>query len=213
MEKIAVDRIEVKRCFVISQLVRKQRFKKSFIGLLSLSARKRALGNISDDHFKAKLKLAKEEVFAMPEKELDKLIKKEYKKRLVAINNCNWYMGEFTPKEAGVWRRAGGLPLEWTNDSLLETAECVKNAIEKGSKKFKSRASKAIPNILKINVNKIQEEKYLLPIIYKGGTGTRGRRRLKRKMKYDIDDGCMRSIALTIYGAKSIKAYVGFPKK
>ena len=40
-----------------------------------------------------------------------------------------------------------------------------------------------------------------------------GRKRLKRKMKGDIDDGCMRSIALTIKGAKTIKAYIGIPIK
>lgn len=80
-------------------------------------------------------------------------------------------------------------------------------------KKLKSRASAVIPNILKINVDIIQNEKYLLPIVFKGGSGTRGRRRLKNKMKGDIDDGCMRSIAMTINGAQKIKAYIGFPVK
>ena len=61
--------------------------------------------------------------------------------------------------------------------------------------------------------SEIQKEKYLLPIIFEGGKGTRGRKRLKRQMKGDIDDGCMRSIALTISGVDRIKAYIGIDKK
>lgn len=116
------------------------------------------------------------------------------------------------PSEVGVWRRAGKLPLDWTNGSLEETAKHVENALTKNSERLVSRAKHAVANILKINVNIIQKEKYLLPIIFKGGTGTKGRRRLKVKMAGDIDDGCIRSIALTINGAKKIKAYIGFPK-
>ena len=32
-------------------------------------------------------------------------------------------------------------------------------------------------------------------------------------MRGDIDDGCMRSIALAVHGVKTIRAYIGFPKK
>jgi len=32
-------------------------------------------------------------------------------------------------------------------------------------------------------------------------------------MKGDIDDGSMRSIALAVHGARTIRAYIGFPKK
>lgn len=64
-----------------------------------------------------------------------------------------------------------------------------------------------------MNIHLLQKEKYLLPIIFKGGTGTKGRKRLKRQMKGDIDDGCMRSIALAISGKKILYVYIGFPKK
>ena len=67
--------------------------------------------------------------------------------------------------------------------------------------------------MLATNVRLLQSEKYLLPIIFKSGTGTLGRRGLKRVMKGDIDDGCMRSIALAVSGKKVIRAYIGFPKK
>jgi hypothetical protein len=40
-----------------------------------------------------------------------------------------------------------------------------------------------------------------------------GRKRLKTKMKGDIDDGCMRSIALAISGRNPITVYFGVPKK
>jgi len=129
--------------------------------------------------FEQRLKIAKEKVLMMPEKELDKLIHKEYKKRLVAFNKADWYIGEVSPNEVGVWRRAGNLPLVWTNGSLVDTAEKVKKAISQNSKILVGRASHVVPNILKINVEKIQNEKYLLPIIFQGGTGTRGRKDLK----------------------------------
>ena len=49
-------------------------------------------------------------------------------------------------------------------------------------------------------------------IVFKGGTGTNGRKLFKKKMKGDIDDGNMRSIALAVASKKTIKVYMGFPK-
>ncbi len=213
MKKIKkVNALEVKRCFVVSQLIRKQKIHKSSVKSLSLKAHTRFLKSISFLEFKHKLKIVKQKVLSMSEKELDKIIKNEYKKRFLAFNNSIWYIGEVVPSEVGVWRRAGKLPLEWTNGSLKETAKKVKYAIETKSKLLVNRAKYAISGILEVNINHIQKQKYLLPIIFKGDTGTKGRRRLKKKMAGDIDDGCMRSIALTISGAKKIKAYIGFPK-
>ena len=200
MEKIKpVDALEVKRTYLISDLARRSDNKKDF------------LGKINERQFQKKLSKAKKEVLKLPEKILNAMIAKTYTKRLVAFDVCDWYIGTFKPSEVGVWRRAGKLPLEWTNGSLEETAKFVSLALESKSKKLKSRAKAVIPNILKTNISLIQSEKYLFPIVFKGDTGTRGRRRLKRKMNGDIDDGCMRSIALTISGAKTIKAYIGFP--
>jgi len=208
-----VDVLEVKKCFVISQLIRKQKFNEVFVGKFSLKPRKRFLRTTTLEDFKERLKIAKIEVSAMPEEELDKLIRDEYRKRLVAFDKSDWFLGEIKPSESGVWRRAGNLPLGWTNGSLEETAQKVGHAINIRSRNLISRAKHVVQNILKLNTHIIQNEKYLLPIVFKGNTGTRGRRRLKKQMKYDIDDGCMRSIALTISGVKSIKAYIGFPKK
>lgn len=58
-----------------------------------------------------------------------------------------------------------------------------------------------------------QKEKYLYPIVFKTDTGTKGRKRLKRKVKGDIDDGCMRSIAMAMFGRDPITVYYGIPKK
>ena len=208
-----VDVLEVKRCFVMAQMVRKTKFKKLFWGMFNFEFQKEFLKSITTAEFEEKLKVAKEKVLKMSERKLDKIIRNEWKKRLTAFNNSEWYIGEVSPNEVGVWRRAGGLPLEWTNGSLSETARNVEHAIGINSKRLSGRARHSISNMLKINVQQLQEEKYLLPIIFKGGTGTKGRRRLKRQTAGDIDDGCMRSIALTISGVKSIKAYVGFSKK
>ena len=204
MKKIKpVNAIEVKRTYLISDLVRRSDTGKDFLGPITIG------------QFKNKLIKVKKEVLSLPENVLNTMIAKTFTKRLVAFDTCDWYMGTFKPSEVGVWRRAGKLPLRWSNGSLKETAKYVKDALATKSIKFKKniRARSVISNILKINVGLIQNEKYLLPIVFKGGSGTNGRKRLKKKMKGDIDDGCMRSIALTINGAKDIKAYLGFPIK
>ncbi len=195
-----VDTIEVKRCFVVSQLIRRSRGKKAY------------LEPISKDEFLIELSIAKNKVLNLSNEELDKLVQGKYKKRLIAYNNSDWYLGEFSTEEAGVWRRAGDLPLDFTNRNLKDTAEKVKQAIANNPKLLGKRSKIAIPNILKENVSIIQNEKYLLPIAFIGNTGTRGRRRLKNKTDLDIDDGCMRSISLAISGKDKIKAYIGFPK-
>ena len=66
--------------------------------------------------------------------------------------------------------------------------------------------------MLATNVDELQKEKYVLPIMFKNGTGTCGRKGLTYKTKGDIDDGSMRSITLAVNGAKTIRAYIGFPK-
>ena len=201
MKKIhEVNVIEVKRCFVISQLIKLQKGKKRYLGLLPQS------------DFERKLISAKKRALKFSEKQLDKIIADEYKKRLKAYNQCKWYIGSVSTSEVGVWKGAGGLPLAWTKGSLKYTAQKIKQALNTNPKLITKRARRAIPNMLQTNLSDFQEDKYLLPIIFKGGTGTNGRKGLKQKMKGDIDDGCMRSITLAIDGTQTIKAYVGLPK-
>lgn len=150
----------------------------------------------------------------MRERELDEIIGGEWQKRLDAYNGSVWRLAEVSPHEVGVWSKAGELPLRWTNHSLKETAEKVRWALKRknGFRKKHIRAAHAIPGILKTSIGILQKEKYLLSIVFKGNTGTRGRRRLKRQMKGDIDDGCMRSVALAVAGYNKILVYFGVPR-
>lgn len=196
-----INGVEVKRTFVISNFISVKK------------DRRKHLGFVPENIFRKKLKNSIKKTLVLKESQLDKIIKNEWKKRLVAYNNSDWYLGEVKINEVGVWKRAGGLPLSWTNNSLSETAKKVKYALDHNPKLLKKRSRYSIPNMLKTNIHILRKEKYLLPIIFKGGTGTKGRRGLKRRMNGDIDDGCMRSIALTIAGNKKFRAYIGIPKK
>jgi hypothetical protein len=187
LHKVPVD--DVKRCFVYSELLRPSK-NKSTINRKILSSISKICG-----------------------KSLDSMVSKNYPKRIKAYNSCDWYLATFLPKELGVWRRAGGLPLEWTNGSLADTAKYFRIALGRNSFKSKKiRAAKIIPDIIReLSSVNIQSNKYLLPIVFKHGFGTRGRRYLKYSVKGDIDDGCMRSIALVLNGVKKIKVYYGIP--
>ncbi|MFA5841138.1 MAG: hypothetical protein WC847_02620 [Candidatus Paceibacterota bacterium] len=192
--------IVVKRAFVVSDFISAKNNRRKYLTL------------VPENIFLKKLKTAKKNALKLKESQLDRIIMNEYKKRLTAYDNSTWYLGEVKTSEVGVWKKAGGLPLSWTNGSLAETAKKVKHALANNPKLIKKRARYSIPNMLKTNIHLLQQEKYLLPIIFKGGTGTKGRKRLKKHMKGDIDDGCMRSIALAIKGKRTLKAYIGFPK-
>ena len=175
---------EVERTFVNGNEIRIQK------------SGRRYLGKISTEVFLKKVALSKKRVLKMTNRQLNNRIADPL--RINSYNKSDWYLGEVRTNEVGVWKRAGGLPLSWTNGSLKETADKIRDALQKKSTAFKGRARRNITNMLATNVRLLQSEKYLLPIIFKSGTGTLGRRGLKRVMKGDIDDGCMRSIALAV---------------
>ncbi len=189
-----VKPIEVKRCFVISDFVSHQKYLKQ---AMQVTNRQQHLLQIAR---------AKRVILELPEMMLDMIIKGEYQKRFKVYKNMEWYLGVVKINEIGVWKKAGGLPLAWTRSSLEKTAYFVKQVLQKNPKRISSRFRTAIPGILKNSLSIIQKEKYLFPIVLPGGT--MGRKGLKR-MKGDIDDGCMRSIALAVSGKKTIKAYIG----
>lgn len=192
---------EVKRTFVISNNIRIQK------------SGRRYLGRMSKEEFLKKFLRSKQKGLRMTNKQLNRHISPDWPRRLGSYDSSDWFLAEVKTSEVGVWKRAGDLPLSWTNGSLKNTADRVREALAKNSKKLARRARRAISNMLATNVDMLQKEKYLLPIIFKGGTGTRGRRGLRRVMRGDIDDGCMRSIALAVSGRKVLRAYIGFPKK
>lgn len=202
-----VKPIEIKRTFVIADLVA------HIYGGHKLGNNRTFLKNISEKEFERKLADTKRKILELEEGDLDKLVCPEYPKRLKAYNSSKWFLAEVSPDEVGVWPRAGGLPLRWTNRSLAETAGKVARGFKRKSKSIKRRPKHSIPNILKIKDHIEQREKYLYPIVFKTDTGTQARKRLKRKMKGDIDDGCMRSIALAIGGKDRIMVYFGVPKE
>ncbi len=197
-----VKAIEIKRTFVIADYITQRK---------NLGNNRKFLKDISEKEFEKKLHKAKNVILKLKEKKLDTLI--HWPKRINAYNQSKWFLAEVSPKELGVWNRAGNLPLEWTNGSLFETAKKVKHAIENNPKLLKRRPRYSITNMLKIKTQIEQKEKYLFPIVFKTDTGTKGRKRLKRKMKGDIDDGNMRSIALTIFGKNQLQVYFGIPNK
>jgi hypothetical protein len=202
-----VKTIEVKRTYVIADYVAHVHKGKK------LGNNRTFLKDLDEKELVNKLASVKERILKLKEKELDKLITPEWTKRVKSYNSSQWYLAEVSPKEVGVWKRAGGLPLRWTNRSLAETAEKVARGLKRNSKSIKRRPKHTIPNILKTSLHLEQKEKYLYPIVFKSDTGTKGRKRLKMKMKGDIDDGCMRSIALAISGRNPITVYFGVPKE
>ena len=202
---VKIDRIEPKRSFVISQLIRNLN-----------KGNRRYLPKLSNSEFENRLQKAKNITLNLSEKELDKRIEADspkYKRRLRFYNSVNWYEGLVTADEVGVWKGAGGIPIEWTQGSLAETASIVHKAIEdEGNNKVAARAKRAIPRILE-NINVIEKDKYLYPIILPPATNGRGLYGKPYKhfklMKGDVDDGCMRSIALVISGRLDISTYIG----
>ncbi len=189
--------IEVKRAFVISQHIRRHGNKN-----------KRYLPLLSKEEFARKLKSAKAYVKKMNDVQLDRIIAKEWPPRRDAYNGVEWHLGVVDANEVAVWKGAGGLPVAWTNGSLSKTAKKVSLAMKKNSELLKSRVKRSIPRILQTSSDIVQKDKYLFPIVLPGGTIPQCRKGLK-KLKGDIDDGCMRSIALAISGKKKIKAYIG----
>jgi hypothetical protein len=189
-----VKSIEVKRTFVISDFLSHQKYSK------------KQMTSMSRATYVKRLAHAKKVILELPEAMLDMILKGEWRKRSVLYEKLTWHLAEVSTDEVGVWKKAGGLPLAWTKGSLKETGEKTALALKKKSRISKERAQTAIPGIIKTSLPFIQKDKYLLPIITPGGS--MGRWGLK-KMKGDIDDGCMRSIALAVSGKKKIKAYVG----
>jgi len=196
-----VQNIEAKRCFVVSDFVRVPQKGKRYLGFLT------------PEDFEKRIKIAKKKTFKLSEKKLDKIIGDKYMPRLNAFNQLHWYLCEVKLEEVGVWIRAGGLPLSFTNKSLKDTAEKVKNALLKNSALLSKRAKRAIPNMLKTNYSLLQDEKYLFPIVLEHGASPNVRKGLKYKVKGDIDDGCMRAIALAVGGRKTLKVFLGLKRK
>lgn len=193
-----ISTIEVKKCFVASQFVRKHNQEKT-----------RYLPKLEKSEFIKRLKQSKEFVAKMPEKKLDKSISDESIRRLNIYNNLEWYEGYVFPNEVGVWKGAGGMPISWTKGNLSETSDFVKKDLDSGGKKLSARSKRAIPRMVD-HLDLIEKEKYLYPVVVP--SEKEGRIGLK-KLEWVFDDGNMRAVTLVISGRKKIKAFIGIPKK
>jgi hypothetical protein len=94
-----VSSLEVKHAFVTAQKMR-----------LSRKKGRKYLPRLERDDFLEKLRRAKMMASKLNEKQLDRIIVNEFRKRAEAYNNSEWYLARASTKELGVWRRAGGLP-------------------------------------------------------------------------------------------------------
>jgi hypothetical protein len=201
-----VTSLEAKRCYVLSQRFTSKKMRKEEL-------KKHIIKPIKETFLK-NLSINKHAVLKLEETELDRIISAEYKKRLRAYDSVKWYIGHIDLSEAGLWKGAGGLPKAWTRGSLKDSADKMSYELKENNPRYsRIRAMKTVPEIVNFKAI-IKKEKYLLPIILSGGTISSSRKGM-RKMKGDIDDGCMRSLAFAISGDKKIKAYIGikFSKK
>jgi len=196
-ELMLVERIEVKRCFVVSEKGKEKLRKKQGTA------------------FQEELAEIVKEVQGMSEPELDKSI--SWSPRREKYNKLTWHYELCSIDDLGVWfgynnlglpEGAGGLPADWCKGSLRDTV-C---RILKGQREIARLQGRAVGNIPDIvNVVDIilngEFSKFLAPIVVPGGTWRPTPPCLQ--MKGDIDDGCMRAIAFVIKGHEKFKVYVG----
>lgn len=193
-----VKPVEAKRSFVAADFIRHHRYGTA------------AMPKVSKVAYQAQVKRANAVVTKIPEALLDAIIKGTTERRIRVYQKLVWHLAEVDTKEVRVWVGAGGLPKKWTRGSLEETGRYVREALNKNPRGLGHRARTAIPEILATALPVLQREKYLLPIVIPfGSLDKKGRTRFQG----DIDDGCMRSIALAVSGKKKIKVYFGLPKK
>lgn len=184
---IRFNRIQMKRDFVTAN-------------------RARDCKSLQPADFKDCLDSKKKEVSELSERQLNKeIIDRD---RLKRFNSHNWHLKACRLDEMGVWPRMGdGLPLEWCEGSVQETAAHVNKFLQEQNPIYKT------PGMLK-SVRKIQE---MLPfadilkeipiVMFPGGLHKR-----ERRTKWDIDDGCFRAVALALKGKEKAKAWVGSPR-
>jgi hypothetical protein len=184
-----VDRIEVKRCFVASERVKKL-LEKSEVDLQTI------------------LDEAKNEASKMSEPELESRITDPT--RLETYNRHVWHSEKCSIDDLGVWYGAAGLPETWCVGSLRETVNCILKGEKEIARISKyghdKRGVEEIPKIVKI-ADKIVNNPLQMPIAVLGGTPRRPSP--CRRMKWDIDDGNLRAIAFAVKGYESFDVYVG----
>ncbi len=85
-------------------------------------------------------------------------------KRLKAYGTSEWYLGEVTSSEVFVRGISRKLPLFWTNYSLSNTTNKMRDTLLKNSKLLTGQTQQSIPNMSETNIDILQSKEYLLPI-------------------------------------------------
>jgi hypothetical protein len=179
-----VERIEVKRCFVVGEEA------------------KVALKGMDAAAFQKGLAQIEQRVASMTEEQLNGMV--HWAPRLAKYNELVWHFEECSIDDVGVWPAAGELPLDWCLGSVRETERSIRQGLSRIAR-CKGRALDNIPSIVRV-LDIIRSSRYLAPIIVPGGTW---RKYPCHQMKGDIDDGCMRAVAFAIKGYEKFNAYVG----
>ncbi len=119
-----------------------------------------------------------------------------------------WRWGTVSIDEVGVWPGAGGLPSSLCMGSVRETASEIANmgGAQALAVSGDPRARDSIAGMIAV-ASVISNERLLSVIAVAGGT-YRPTPPHKR-MRWDLDDGSLRSIALTLAGIETLNAYFG----
>ena len=183
---------EVKRCFVVSN-------------------RAKGLAGFDRQHFLSCFQEIEQKVSHLNDVELDLEIDWQPRCNMLNSKSLQWTFGKCSIDEIGVWvnrEGSGGLPREWCVGSVRDTAQAIKKNLKR---KFSGRVFYAIQGI--INIAEIIVGQRMLSIIAVASGLCYVRRHPPCKnVKYDIDDGCMRAIALALSDQEYINAFVGTMK-
>jgi hypothetical protein len=181
-----VDRIEVKRCFVCSNLT------KDLIGL-------------HGEEFISGFSSIASQVKTMSEDSLDDSIRAD-PARLSRYNLLKWSRHAVPITKLGMWMEARKLPAKWCVGSLYQTAIKVEEAIEMGSlSTIAPQVESSIEGIRKVT-DFIRNQPLLYVIAvppYCAG------RPPYLGVDLGLDDGNMRALTFAIIGYSKILAYVG----
>ncbi len=160
----------------------------------------------------ARLKEIKKLAIKISEEKLIKYELGNWHPRYDNYINSTWELQEISLEDCGVWPGMGGLPYEFTQGNVVETAKLIQNLLD-DKNKLTYKTSKVL-YIEELKDVAVLIAKYF-PIIVLEDNVIRNNKfgdkktPLHKKCKYDIDDGNHRAIAYALLGIKTIPALVG----
>jgi hypothetical protein len=136
------------------------------------------------------------------EKELWQRIKD--KDRIKRYKSCDWYFGKIKISSTGVWPHMGHI----ADNLLFEDTKWSANQIYTNSNKI---VKGELNHLFRIMPFAPYLNRHIPTIVTQGGIIRDEKKYLKER--YDIDDGCHRTVCLALHGKTFINAYIGIPKK